>query len=170
MLAIIAAVIFAVAFVLKVAGTATNASGGRGGGGDVGSARHGQVVARSGEADVQGEVPDPQVEYSAAGPVHDERQQDDGQDYDDHPEEEHDDAGDGIPGYSSRFSHGHLLPTAARLIRRRGCGGGRVSICRLVPGAASTGCRARSRRYLNPTLRCLRRSRRRHMALLPACV
>jgi hypothetical protein len=39
--------------------------------------------ARSGEADVQDEVPEPQVEYSAAGPVHDERQQDDGQDYHD---------------------------------------------------------------------------------------
>src|SRR5215510_258971 len=59
----------------------------------------------SGEADVQGEVPEPQVEYSAAGPVHNERQQDDGQDYDDHPEEEHDDAGKGIPRYSSRSSH-----------------------------------------------------------------
>jgi len=39
------------------------------------------------EADVQDEVPEPQVEYSAASPVHDERQQDDGQDYHDHPEE-----------------------------------------------------------------------------------
>ena len=75
-----------------------------------------------GEADVQGEVPEPQVEYSAAGPVHDERQQDDGQDYHDHPEEEHDDAGDGIPRYSSRFSHRCQLPAAARLIQpiRRG--------------------------------------------------
>jgi len=63
-------------------------------------------------------VPEPQVEYCATGPVHDERQEDDGQDYDDHPEEEHDDAGDGIPGYSSRSSHGHQLPTDARLIRR----------------------------------------------------
>src|SRR5262249_61209006 len=63
-------------------------------------------------------MPQPKVEYPAAGPVHDERQQDDGQDYHDHPEEEHDDAGDGIPGYSSRSSHGHQLPTAARLIRR----------------------------------------------------
>src|SRR5215469_16260614 len=33
---------------------------------------------RSGEADVQNEVPEPEVEYSAAGRVHDERQQDDG--------------------------------------------------------------------------------------------
>src|SRR5690242_8543880 len=60
----------------------------------------------SGEADVQVEVPEPQVEYSAAGPVHDERKQDDGQDDNDHPEEEHDDAGDGIPRYTSRSSHG----------------------------------------------------------------
>src|SRR5215471_5382940 len=75
--------------------------------------------AWSGEADVQDEVPEPQVEYSAAGPVHDVCQQDDGQDCDDHPEEEHDDAGDGIPGYSSRSaSHGRQLPTAARLIHR----------------------------------------------------
>ena len=74
--------------------------------------------ARSGEPDVQAEVPEPQVKYSAAGLVHDERQQDDGQDDHDHPEEEHDDAGDGIPGYSSRSSHGHQLPTAVRLIRR----------------------------------------------------
>jgi hypothetical protein len=63
-------------------------------------------------------VPEPQVEYSAAGPVHDERQQDDGQYYHDHPDEEHDDAGEGVPRYSSRFSHGRQLPTAARLIRR----------------------------------------------------
>ena len=74
--------------------------------------------ARSGEADVQDEMPHSQVEYPAAGPVHDGRQQDDGQDYHDHPEEEHDDAGDGIPGDRSRSSHGHQLPAAARLIRR----------------------------------------------------
>src|SRR5215472_14870751 len=74
--------------------------------------------ARPGEADVQDEMPEPEVEYSAVGPVHEECQQHDGQDYDDHPEEEHDDAGDGIPGYSSRSSHGHQLPTAARPIRR----------------------------------------------------
>src|SRR5262249_11829995 len=42
-------------------------------------------------------MPQPQVEYPAAGPVHDERQQDDGQDYHDHPEEEHDDAGMAYP-------------------------------------------------------------------------
>ena len=75
--------------------------------------------ARSGEADVQDEVPDSQVEYPAAGPVHDGRQQDDGQDYHDHPEEEHDDAGNGVPRDSSRSSHDRQLPAAARLIRRR---------------------------------------------------
>jgi hypothetical protein len=74
--------------------------------------------ARSGESDVQDEVSEPQVEYSAAGPVHDERQHDDGQNYDDHPEEEHDNARDGIPGNSSCSSHRHQLPIAARLIRR----------------------------------------------------
>jgi hypothetical protein len=79
--------------------------------------------ARLGEADVQEEVPEPQVECSAAGPVHDEGQQDDGQDYHDHPEEEHDDAGDGTPGYSSSSSHGRQLPTAVRLIRRQGVSG-----------------------------------------------
>jgi hypothetical protein len=73
--------------------------------------------ARSAEADVQDEMPRSQVEYPAAGPVHDGRQQDDGQDYHDHPEEEHDDAGDGIPGDRSRSSHGRQLPTAARLIQ-----------------------------------------------------
>src|SRR5215469_16921868 len=76
-----------------------------------------QRRAGSGEADVQVEVPEPQVEYSAAGPVHDERKQDDGHDYHDHPEEEHDDAGDGIPRYSSRSSHGRQLPTVVRSIR-----------------------------------------------------
>jgi hypothetical protein len=48
----------------------------------------------SAEADVQDEVPDPEVEYSASGPVHDPRQEDDGQYDDDHPEKEHDDARD----------------------------------------------------------------------------
>ena len=42
-------------------------------------------------------MPEPEVEYSAAGPVHEECQQHDGQDYDDHPEEEHDDAGMAYP-------------------------------------------------------------------------
>ena len=65
--------------------------------------------ARSGEADGQDEVPEPQIEYSAAGPMHDVRQQEDGQDHDEHPEEEQDEAGDGIPGHRSRSSHGHQL-------------------------------------------------------------
>ena len=59
----------------------------------------------SGEADVEDEVPEPQVEHSAASPVDDECQQDDGQNDDHHPEEKHDDGGDGIPRYSSRSSH-----------------------------------------------------------------
>jgi hypothetical protein len=62
-------------------------------------------------------MPEPQVECCAAGPVHDERKQDDGHDYHDHPEEEHDDAGNGITRYSSRSSHGRQLPTAVRFIR-----------------------------------------------------
>jgi S-adenosyl methyltransferase len=72
---------------------------------------------RSGEADVQDEVSEPQIQDSAAGPVHDERQQDDGEDDDHQPEEEHDDSGKGVPGYCSRSSHGLQLPGAARLIR-----------------------------------------------------
>lgn len=74
--------------------------------------------ARSGEADVQDEVPDPQMQDPATGPVHNSRQRDDGQDDHDHPEEEHNDAGDGPAGDRSRSSHGHQLPTAAQLIRR----------------------------------------------------
>src|ERR1017187_7187999 len=62
-------------------------------------------------------MPEPQVEYSAAGPGPDERKQDDGQDYHDHPEEEHDDAGKGMPRYSSRSSHGRQLPAAVRFIQ-----------------------------------------------------
>jgi hypothetical protein len=70
-----------------------------------------------GEADVQDEVPEPEVEYSATSPVHDERQQDDGQNDDHQPEEEHDDAGDCISRYASRSCHGRQLPAAAQLIR-----------------------------------------------------
>src|SRR5262249_56023300 len=55
--------------------------------------------ARSGEADGQHEVPEPEVERSAAGPVHGGCQQDDRQDYEDPPEEKHDDAGDGRRRY-----------------------------------------------------------------------
>src|SRR5215472_7955690 len=74
---------------------------------------------RSGKADVQDEVPDPEVEYSTAGPVDDKRQQDDSQEDDDHPEEQHDDTGDGVPCYVCGSSHGRQLPAAARIIRRR---------------------------------------------------
>jgi hypothetical protein len=72
---------------------------------------------RLGEADVQDEVSEPQIQDSAAGPMHDERQQDDGEDDDHQPEEEHNDSGDGVPGYCSRSSHGLQLPGAARVIR-----------------------------------------------------
>jgi hypothetical protein len=71
-------------------------------------------------------MPEPQGEYPTAGPVHDERKQDDGQDYYDHPEEEHDDAGNGVPRYSSRSSHGRQLP-------------GTVWFIRAVPGAGECG-------------------------------
>lgn len=71
-----------------------------------------------GEADVQDEVSEPQVEHSAAGPVHDEGQQDDGEENDHQPDEEHNDSGYRVPGYRSRSRHGLQLPRAARLIRR----------------------------------------------------
>src|SRR5689334_16995040 len=59
------------------------------------------------EADVQDEVSEAQVKYRAAGPVHDERQEHDGQDHNHLPEEEHDDTGNGVPGHRSRSSsHG----------------------------------------------------------------
>src|SRR6187551_1580528 len=56
---------------------------------------------RLGEADVQVEVSEPQMQDSAAGPVHDVCQQDDDQNDDHQPEEEHDDSGDDVPSYSS---------------------------------------------------------------------
>jgi len=74
---------------------------------------------RLGEADVQDEVSEPEIQDCAAGPVHDVRQQDDGEDDDHQPEEEHNDSGDGVPGCGSRSSHGRQLPGAARLIRKR---------------------------------------------------
>src|SRR5690242_3175233 len=77
---------------------------------------------RLGEADVQVEMSEPQMQDSAAGPVHDVCQQDDDQNDDHQPEEEHDDSGDDVPSYSSRSSHGPQLPGAARIIRNlRGC-------------------------------------------------
>src|SRR6187549_779922 len=70
---------------------------------------------RLGEADVQVEVSEPQMQDPAAGPVHDVCQQDDDQDDDHQPEEEHDDSGDDVPSYSSRSSHGLQLPGATRI-------------------------------------------------------
>jgi len=68
------------------------------------------------ETDVHVEVPEAQVKCCAAGPVNDEREQDDGQDDGHQPEEEHDNAGDGVPGDFPRSSHGSRLPSPARLI------------------------------------------------------
>src|SRR5712691_13179006 len=59
---------------------------------------------------------EPDVQHAATGPVHDECQQDDRQNDDDHPEEKHDDAGDGPPGYCSRSSHGRQLPAGTHFI------------------------------------------------------
>jgi hypothetical protein len=73
----------------------------------------------SGEADVQDEVTEPQVEHSAAGPVHDECQQNDGQNDGHHPDEEQHDARDGIARYCSGSRHNRQLPRATRLIRRQ---------------------------------------------------
>ena len=78
-----------------------------------------RCCCRSGEADVQGEMSEPQIQDCATGPVHDVRQQDDGEDDNHQPEEEHNDYGDRVPGYGSRSSHGPQLPGAARLIRNR---------------------------------------------------
>ena len=68
------------------------------------------------ETDVHSEVPEAQVKCRAAGPVNDEREQDDGQDDGHQPEEEHDNAGDGVPGDFPCSSHGSRLPGPARLI------------------------------------------------------
>jgi len=62
-------------------------------------------------------VSEPQVQDSAAGPVHDEREEDDDEDYHHQPEEEHDDSGNCVPSYCSRSSHGLQLPGTARIIR-----------------------------------------------------
>jgi hypothetical protein len=66
----------------------------------------------SGESDVQDEVPEVKVQLSAAGPVHDERQEDDGEDNDHQPEEKHDNAGNCVPANASS-SHGRQLPGAS---------------------------------------------------------
>jgi hypothetical protein len=73
----------------------------------------------SGEADVQDEVTEPQVEHSAAGPVHDECQQNDGQNDGHHPDEEQHDARDGIARYCSGSRHSRQLPKATGAIRRQ---------------------------------------------------
>jgi hypothetical protein len=96
------------------------------------------VDGLSGEADGQDEVPEPQVQFSATGPVHDECQQDDGQNGDHHPEEEHDDAGDGIPRYCSRSSHDRQLPAAAHVIRSRN-----PTTVRRFPEPLGRACRGR---------------------------
>jgi hypothetical protein len=74
---------------------------------------------RSGKADVQLEVSEPQVKNPAAGPMHDKREKDDDQNYDHQPEEEHNDSGNRVPGYGSRSSHGLQLPGAVRFILGR---------------------------------------------------
>ena len=72
---------------------------------------------RLGEADVEDEVSEPQIQESAAGPVHDECEQDDDQDHDHQPEEEYGDCGNCVPAYGSGSSHALQLPGAVRIIR-----------------------------------------------------
>jgi hypothetical protein len=76
--------------------------------------------SRSGKANVEDEVSEPQIQGSAAGPVDDECEQDDDQDHDHQPEEEHDDCGNCVPAYGSGSSHALRLPGAVRIIRK-GC-------------------------------------------------
>jgi hypothetical protein len=73
------------------------------------------VIADLSEADVQCEMSEPDMENAATGPMHDEGEKDDRQNGDDHPEEKHDDSGDGTPGYGSRSGHGRQLPAAIQL-------------------------------------------------------
>ena len=75
------------------------------------------ACCRSGETDIQDEVSEPQIQGSAAGPVHDECEQDDDQDDDHQPEEKHDDRGNCVPAYGSGSSHRLQLPGAVRIIR-----------------------------------------------------
>jgi hypothetical protein len=74
-------------------------------------------VSRSGKANVEDKVSEPQIQGSAAGPVDDECEQDDDQDDDHQPEEEHDDRGNCVPAYGSGSSHPPQLPGAARIIQ-----------------------------------------------------
>jgi EmrB/QacA subfamily drug resistance transporter len=83
------------------------------------AAARGCCCCRLGEADVQEEVPEPQIQVSAARPVHDERQKDDHQDDDHQPEEEHDDSRDGVPGYGPCSCHALSYPAIGRLIHNR---------------------------------------------------
>ena len=93
---------------------------------------------------------EPEIELSTAGPVHDEREQDDGQDDDHQPEEEHDDAGDCVPAHASCSSHGRQLPAAAQLIPRQGA----VALLALDsgsdPGLRGTGRASSPRRRSTP--------------------
>jgi hypothetical protein len=81
------------------------------------TARAAGQVSRSGKANVEDKVSEPQIQGSAAGPVDDECEQDDDQDDDHQPEEEHDDRGNCVPAYGSGSSHPPQLPGAARIIR-----------------------------------------------------
>jgi hypothetical protein len=63
--------------------------GARGGGGG----GRGRCQCGSGKADIQDEVPEAEVKDPAAGPVHDERQEDDGEYCDHQPKEKHDNPG-----------------------------------------------------------------------------
>jgi hypothetical protein len=70
----------------------------------------------SGEADVEREVPEPQVQHAAASPVHKARQEDDDDNRDHQPEKEHDNPRYGVPGNCSRSNHAPRLPVIARFI------------------------------------------------------
>ena len=83
----------------------------------LGRRRAARQVSRSGKANIEDEVSEPQIQGSAAGPVDDECEQDDDQDDDHQPEEEHNDRGDCVPAYGSGSDHGPQLPRAARIIR-----------------------------------------------------
>ena len=72
--------------------------------------------SRSGKANVEDEVSEPQIQGSAAGPVDDECEQDDDQDDDHQPEEENHDGGNGPSADRSRSNHGPQLPGAVRFI------------------------------------------------------
>lgn len=67
------------------------------------------------DADVQHEVPEPQVKQPAAGPVDDECQKDDGEDDYHQPDEEHDNSGECVPGYCSGSNHSPQLPEKSGL-------------------------------------------------------